>query len=178
MRKWERRNLGSKVKLTCLKAVEVIGTRASTMASNAKQKVAEINVEARRQDILSQFTLLAYDLWQNGTELPEQLDSMLRELAELDERLSVLRAQRYMSTAEDSGAREAQPEDGENAEPVADDALPPAETYAFDAMTALMTEAEQPLPESPEAEASAPDRTDATDAPNAREDGDSPIAPL
>ena len=158
MRKWERRNLGSKVKLTCLKAVEVIGTRASTMASNAKQKVAEINLEARRQDILSQFTLLAYDLWQNGTQLPEELAAMLRELAELDERLSVLRAQRYMTHAEENGAHEAQPED-DDAEPVADEALPSADA----------PEVEQPPIETPEAE---PNEADA------RERGDSPIAAL
>lgn len=83
------------VKLGWLKGVEGIGTFASNLASNAKFKMAEINLETRRREVMAEFTQKAYDLWQTGTQLPEQLSSMLQEACDLDERLSLLRAQRY-----------------------------------------------------------------------------------
>ncbi len=85
----------NRVKLAWLRGVEVVATSASNLASNAKFKVAEINLETRRREIMSEFTQKAYDLWQNGIMLPEPLNGMLQEASDLDERLSVLRAQRY-----------------------------------------------------------------------------------
>ena len=86
---------GNKVKLTVLKGMEAVGQSASSLASNAQQKLQELNLETQRREILSAFPLKAYDLWQKGEALPEPLDKMLRELSDLDERLGVLRAQRY-----------------------------------------------------------------------------------
>lgn len=87
--------LGNRVKLAWLKGMEAVGKGASNMASTAHQKVAEINLETRRREILSEFPMRAFDLWQKGVELPDPLGGMMAELSELDERLSVLRAQRY-----------------------------------------------------------------------------------
>lgn len=98
--------LGNKLKLTVLKGMEVVGQSASNLASNAQHKLQELNLETQRREILSDFPLRAYDLWQKGETLPEPLDKMLKELSELDERLGVLRAQRYAKV-------EAHAEDGE-----------------------------------------------------------------
>lgn len=86
---------GNKVKLTMLKGMEAVGQRASSMASNAQLKLQELNLETQRREILSEFPLRAYDLWQKGETLPEPLAKMMENLSDLDERLGVLRAQRY-----------------------------------------------------------------------------------
>lgn len=86
---------GNQVKLAWLKGMEAIGKGASSLASNAHLKVTEINLETRRREILSEFPLRAHDLWQKGVALPDPLGDMMAELNELDEKLSVLRAQRY-----------------------------------------------------------------------------------
>lgn len=86
---------GNKVKLTVLKGMEAVGQSASSLASNAQHKLQELNLETQRREILSAFPLRAYDLWQKGEALPEELAKMLKELSELDERLGILRAQRY-----------------------------------------------------------------------------------
>lgn len=88
-------NLGNNVKLAFLKGLEAIGNGASNMASNAHHRLNEINLETRRRELMSELPVRALDLWQNGAELPEPLNAMLRELSELDEQLTVLRAQRY-----------------------------------------------------------------------------------
>ena len=93
--------VSTKLKKAMLRTVEVLGTSASNLADNAKQKVLEINLETRRREILNDFCLRAYDLWQQGATLPEPLDSMLRELSDLEEKLSVLRAQKYAKVKED-----------------------------------------------------------------------------
>ena len=103
--------IGNRLKLALLKSMEAIGKGASNLASNAHLKVSEINLETRRREILSEFPLRAHDLWQKGVELPQPLGDMMAELNDLDERLSVLRAQRYAKVEEAEAAKEA----GENA---------------------------------------------------------------
>ena len=93
-------NLSSRVKLAWLKGMEAIGTSASNLASNAKQKVTEMNLETRRREILTDVSLKAFEMWQKGETLPEPLSGMLQELSEVDERLSVLRAQKYDAALE------------------------------------------------------------------------------
>ena len=89
-KKWMNR-----LKLTWLKGMEMLGTAASNLVNNAKHKVAEINLETRRREISTEVSMLAFDMWQKGEKLPEPLEALLRELSDLDERLSVLRAQKY-----------------------------------------------------------------------------------
>ncbi|HNX62549.1 MAG TPA: hypothetical protein PKN45_07900 [Candidatus Limiplasma sp.] len=89
----------SKIRLTLLKGMEAIGTSASNLASNAKLKASEINLENRRREILTNFSLRAFEMWQKGVSLPEPLNEMLVELCDIDDRLSVLRAQKYARVA-------------------------------------------------------------------------------
>lgn len=83
------------LKTAVLKGMEAVGKGASNMASNAQQKLSEINLESRRREILSEFPMRAFDLWQKGEVLPESLSAMLQEISDLDEHLNVIRAQRY-----------------------------------------------------------------------------------
>lgn len=131
-----------KARITFLKGMEVLGTTASTLASNAKLKVNEINLETRRREILTSFSLQAFELWQKGVPLPEPLSDMLTELSDIEGRLSVLRAQKYAKVADqpsspDKAANTPAPDgDPVEAAPTIDDALPPAaEEIALDAQS-------------------------------------------
>ena len=87
--------LGNNVKMAFLKGLEALGKGASNMATNAHQKLNEINLETRRRELLSEIPVRALDLWQQGEPMPQPLGDMLSELSSLDEQLTVLRAQRY-----------------------------------------------------------------------------------
>ena len=108
----------NRVKLAWLKSMEVIGTSASNMADNAKHRLAEINLETRKREVMTEFNLKAFELWQNGTPLPAPLDELLSELADVDERLNTLRAQRYAKvSAKQEDAASAEPANIESASP-------------------------------------------------------------
>lgn len=99
--------LGNNVKMAFLKGLEALGKGASNMATNAHQKLNEINLETRRRELLSEIPVRALDLWQQGEPMPQPLGDMLSELSALDEQLTVLRAQRYArveTKAEESAA--------------------------------------------------------------------------
>lgn len=99
--------LGNNVKMAFLKGLEALGKGASNMATNAHQKLNEINLETRRRELLSEIPVRALDLWQQGEPMPQPLGDMLSELSALDEQLTVLRAQRYArveTEAEESAA--------------------------------------------------------------------------
>lgn len=119
---------GNKIKLTVLKGMEAVGQSASNLASNAQQKLQELNLETQRREILSDFPLRAYDLWQKGETLPKPLDDMLKELNDLDERLGVLRAQRFAKVEDKADA----PAEAETSEPAAEE-MPEQETPADEA---------------------------------------------
>ena len=62
-----------KLRITMLKGMEALGTTAANLASNAKLRVNELNLETRRREILTDFSLQAFELWQKGVQLPEPL---------------------------------------------------------------------------------------------------------
>lgn len=83
------------VKALLLKGLERVGQTASSLASNAHQKLDVLNLETRRGELLHEIPVQALELWQSGVELPEKLSTLLAELNELDQQLTVIRAQRY-----------------------------------------------------------------------------------
>jgi len=98
------------LKKTWLKGMEAVSNTASSIAANTKQKVNEMTLENRRREILSDFGMMAYDLWQKGETFPESLAALLQELSNLDEELNALKAQRY-SNVEAEKAEEAASEE-------------------------------------------------------------------
>ena len=76
--------LGNNVKMAFLKGLEALGKGASNMATNAHQKLNEINLETRRRELLSEIPVRALDLWQQGEPMPQPLGDMLSELSALD----------------------------------------------------------------------------------------------
>jgi hypothetical protein len=87
--------LSSRIKIAFLNIMQAFGAAASHMASNAKLRVQEINLEARRHEILTEFSLQAFEMWHNGVKLPKELADMFVELSEIDDKLSIVRAQKY-----------------------------------------------------------------------------------
>lgn len=116
----------SKVRIAVLKTMEALGTSAANLASSAKLRVNELTLETRRREILTDFSLQAFELWQKGVELPAPLGDMLTELSDIESRLSVLRAQKYAKVNDAAKAGQPQPED-------ATAPVPPALTLAPDA---------------------------------------------
>ena len=51
--------LGNNVKMAFLKGLEALGKGASNMATNAHQKLNEINLETRRRELLSEIPVRA-----------------------------------------------------------------------------------------------------------------------
>lgn len=117
-------SLGNNLKVAFLRGLEAVGRGASNMASNAHQKLNEINLETRRRELLSEIPVRALDLWQQGEPMPQPLGEMLRELSELDEELTVLRAQRYARVETESPTQD-EPSADELSEAPADE-LPEA----------------------------------------------------
>lgn len=105
------------LKKTWLKGMEAVSNTASSIATNTKQKVNEMTLENRRREILADFGMMAYDLWQKGEAFPQPLDELLGELSRLDEELNALKAQRYSDVAE-----EADSEVSETADEIVEDA--------------------------------------------------------
>ena len=83
------------MKVSVLKAIESVGNSASTMAWGANLKMQELNAETTRRKLMTDFPLVAFDLWQSGTEFPPQLNDMLTEIQELDAKINELRAKRF-----------------------------------------------------------------------------------
>ena len=132
-------SLGNNLKVAFLRGLEAVGRGASNMASNAHQKLNEINLETRRRELLSEMPVRALDLWQQGEPMPQPLGEMLRELSELDEELTVLRAQRYARVETESPTQD-EPSADELSEAPADELSeapadePPAGEEAADEM--------------------------------------------
>ena len=72
--------LGNNVKMAFLKGLEALGKGASNMATNAHQKLNEINLETRRRELLSEIPVRALDLWQQGEPMPCLLYTSSRSL--------------------------------------------------------------------------------------------------
>lgn len=106
-------NLTDKIKSTWYKCIETLGQSAANMADNAKQKLNEINMEARRKEVVSDLPNRLLQMWKDGVELPEELNDVLTELNGLEEELAAFRAARL--------AKKTKPAitDGSDAEPVA-----------------------------------------------------------
>ena len=88
-------DIGSNLKNIWMKGMEAIGNTASSIASNTRFKVDEMNLVNRRTEILKEFGAQAYALWQKGAHFPEELEQRLQELGKLDEKLNDMRAERF-----------------------------------------------------------------------------------
>lgn len=99
--------IGKSLKGIWLKSMEAISNTASSIASNTKYKVDEMNLVNRRREILSNFSAQCYEMWQKGEKFPEPLESQLQELSQLDEALNAIRVEKVSGVkSEEPAARE------------------------------------------------------------------------
>ena len=75
--------------------MQAFGSAASHWATSAKLRVQEINLESRRHEILTKASLQGFELWHNGAKLPKELADMFQEISLIDDKLSIVRAQKY-----------------------------------------------------------------------------------
>lgn len=87
-------DLKNMMKNAWVKGMETIGTAATNIANGTKTKVQEMNLVTRRNELYSSLSEKVYELWQKGAALPEELETMLKELTQIDEDLNELRAER------------------------------------------------------------------------------------
>ena len=113
---------GSTVKKTWMRGMEAVGDAFDRLAASTRLKVAEMNLSNQRKEILDGFGLRAYQMWRNGAVLPPELDEMLRKVAELEQQLAEVRAERLQAGTQE-GTEQAQ----ETAAAASTDAAP-AET--------------------------------------------------
>ncbi len=134
---------GNNLKNIWMKGMEAIGNTASSIASNTRFKVDEMNMVNRRAEILKDFGAKAYELWQKGAHFPEELEEQLQELGKLDEKLNDLRAERFagvqVKEKEEAPAKEAAEETAETA----GEAVSDIEDTAEDAAEAVTEEIEE-----------------------------------
>ncbi len=124
-------NYSRKLKIAVLNLMQAMGSAASHLASNAKLRVAEINLESRRHELLTEFSLQAFEMWHNGVKLPEDLSAMFTEISEIDDRLSLLRAQKYAKVKADTDeAGNEAPAEAEQTPPVCIPANAPSQADA------------------------------------------------
>ena len=158
---------GNNLKNIWMKGMEAIGNTASSIASNTRFKVDEMNMVNRRAEILKDFGAKAYELWQKGAHFPEELEEQLQELGKLDEKLNDLRAERFagvqVKEKEEAPAKEAAEETAETAgeavsdiEDTAEDAAEAVEdaaeavTEEIEETAAAVTEAAEEIAETPD----------------------------
>lgn len=139
-------DFGSSLKNIWLKGMEAIGNTASSIASNTKSKVGEMNLVNRRAEILKDFGNQAYALFLKGEHFPEELECQLRELVRLDEELNNLRAERLAGVKAGEEVLDAEEEPRE----VIEDAAEKSEEASVTAAPILEVDADENVQEAVE----------------------------
>ena len=138
-------DFGQNLKNIWMKSMETIGNTASSIASNTRFKVDEMNLVTKRSEILKDFGAKAYALWQKGEHFPEELEKELKQLGKLDDQLNDLRAERYAGIQAkekaEADAPDSEPEDGAP-DPLGNESENPIE--AAEESFGETTEAEEP----------------------------------
>ena len=86
--------IGENLKSFLKKGIEVIGNKASDLASNAKQKVGEYNLANEKKDLFSAIGSKIYDNYLNGDTVPDGLEEELTRITEIDQELEAIRAEK------------------------------------------------------------------------------------
>ncbi len=125
-------DLGSSLKSIFMKGMESIGNAATNIANNTKTKVDEMNMVNRRTEILADFGNRAYALWLKGESFPQELNDLLKELKDLDEKLNDLRTEKYANIRQKKEEKEVpvlqtEKEPAEDGAPAEESVTEPAE---------------------------------------------------
>lgn len=147
-------DIGKSLKGIWLKGMEAVSNTASSIASNTKYKVEEMNILNRRREILSDFGAQAYELWQKGEQFPATLAALLEELSKLDETLNAIRTEKLAGVKTEAAEETDEVPEGPAEEESADTMDDPSDVEADDLPA---EEAEQDQPGEPAAEENQPE---------------------
>lgn len=147
-------NITEKIKTTWFKCVETLGQSAANMAESAKQKLGEINMEARRKEVEAELPVKLMQMWKDGADLPEELNELLTELNTLEEDLAAARAARLAKKAKpaitDGSDAVTNNEQVEEAVEVAEEMITEAVETAEEELTEAVEAAEEVIAEAVE----------------------------
>ena len=83
--------IGQNLKSIVMKGIDLIGSKAGDLASNARQKVDTFNLENQKKDLLAEVGSKAYEMAQAGTVFPVELKTILQKVSEIDKELELIR---------------------------------------------------------------------------------------
>ena len=86
--------IGDNLKNLVMKGIEVIGNKAESIASNAKQKVGEFNLVNEQKDVFSVIGSKVYEMFRQGIVFPDELQDDLMKASEISEELGKIRAEK------------------------------------------------------------------------------------
>lgn len=89
------RNFFDESKQIVVKTLEGISSTASKMAINTKYKAKEMSLESSRTELINKLGRESYDLWQKGVGFHTDIEKILNEIKDLDEKITLLRAERF-----------------------------------------------------------------------------------
>jgi len=118
-------DIRDRAKSIWMKGMSSIGNTAANIASNTRLKLDEMNLQNRRRELAQDLSGRVYSLWQKGEAFPPEIERILQELQDVDEKLKDMRAARYAQAGEANTEAEdapaAEPDtDGEKTEETAD----------------------------------------------------------
>ena len=91
----ENINIREKAKMLWIRSMKTIGNTATNIANNTKFKVDEMTLQNRRRELSGDLSNTVYTLWMKGSKFPPEVNKMLKELQQLDDRLNDMRAEKY-----------------------------------------------------------------------------------
>ena len=94
-------DFGNSAKSMFMKAMEGISSAASSLASNTRFKIDEMNLTNQRRELLEGFGAKAYELFKNGAAFPPELAEILQQVTALDQQLDGIRAERQIAVGEE-----------------------------------------------------------------------------
>ena len=122
--------IGENLKNIVMKGIEVIGNKASNIASNAKQKVGEFNLGNEQKELFCSIGSKVLELSKQGIEFPEDLKEDLNRAAEIGEELERIRAEKEAAEKETKTETEDNTEYREKTSEEVNAKVPAAAEYA------------------------------------------------
>lgn len=92
--------IGQNLKNIVLKGIDLIGSKASDLASNAKQKVDLLSLTGQKNDLLAEIGKKVLGMSREGMAFPDEIQSLIQEVLKIDEELDSINAARK---AQESG---------------------------------------------------------------------------
>ena len=99
--------IGENLKNILKKGFEAIGSKASDLASSAKQKVGEYNLTNQKNDLFSSIGRKIYELSLSGAAVPEGLEEELKQIAEIDKELGKIQEEKKSEEACEAAGEDA-----------------------------------------------------------------------